>query len=161
MTGQVERIYTRVMAIPWSFNFDDFDAKSGLAREFLRRLKLWERAVGVWPGYPFGDLAKHVAPTARADEALTRQLHDAVLARAKTQRAADVAVAALQMAAAEDAGALTGFNLPRLFVPLLAIYELGGTFQTLKGYFEVDLGAFRLGERDWANEPALSLPGDE
>ncbi|MBL8097296.1 MAG: hypothetical protein JNL73_24165 [Anaerolineales bacterium] len=161
MTRQVDRVSARVLAIAWDYNFDHIERKVTLAREFLRRLKLWERAVGVWPGYPFGDLGRHVAPTARADEALVARVRAEIATRARSEQAAEIAVAALHLAAAEDAGALAGFDLPRLFAPLLEIYELGGTFQTQKGFFEVDLGALRLSERDWAQEPALTVVGDD
>lgn len=161
MSDQVQRVYDRIMAIPWEFNFDNAQRKAVLAREFLRRLKLWEQAVGVWPGYPFGDLGQHVAPQARADDALVAQVREHVAERARSERAGDVAVAALHLAAAEDAGALRGFGLPNLFNPLLGIYELGGTFQTHKGYFEVDLAALRLNERDWSQGPAERVDGDD
>ncbi len=160
MTSQQQQVAARILALPANRSDEDFQRKITLGREFLRRLKLWEQAVGLWPGYPFGDLAQHIAPHVRADADTLARVLAHLTARNASVTEITACTSALHLAAAEDAGALEGFNLPRLFMPLLGIYALGGSGRFHKGYFEIDLGAIRLNERDWSSAAPLAVEGD-
>jgi hypothetical protein len=141
MTAHSTVTFERIKAINWSGSFDKTPSRVALLREYLRRAAWWAEAVKSTE-WPFFDIAAAISPTARAEQALVRQIEEHLASQLQGMLVVRTCVRALHFAALLDEGR----KLPRVpgsvaqpFEPLLMMFERGGGFRIAgSGLIEVD-----------------------
>lgn len=135
---------SRLMQLSWG---EDPDPRVvvPLLRLYLRRAARWAIALGCEDAWPFFDIAARACPGVRAPENEVLALASHLRALLLPERVVQGCIWALhwEHVRRRDEVACVGLDDP--FEPLLAIFELGGTFTTVHGWVDVGGAAFRLG----------------
>jgi hypothetical protein len=148
MSGHVERVAGRLLAVDWTEHYRRTPSRVALMREHLRRSAIFAGAVGA-PTWRFADLAESLDPGIRTPEAVLAAVRVA-LADRTGGRARRSAEHMLRLAAARDGGARLP-DLPDPFDPLLVMFERGGGFTTHgDGLVQVDLAGVPIGSQQQA-----------
>lgn len=146
---------TPMMAFTWQGDPDPRQMVH-LMREHLRRAARWARALGCEDAWPFFDIAAKVHPETRAPASEVTILEQRLRSLHLPSRVVHACIWALHWDQVKDLPAVRRLALPDPFEPLLAMFELGGTFTTEHGWGDVGGAAFRLGRLT----DHLDVPGD-